>query len=340
MPNIRSTKSQLRNLDISNAKMHTSVEQLLKKDSPIPTSTNDIKWPQLNQEPFKLPPEKQSSPMRTTRQILPSSGSLEFMFPLPPSKPAGTLRSPSLPPYSSVAPPTSSSAEDLQRNSNGEFAEISAHTIRRTQSAADIRNPAQWKPLPARPLDCKNKRQREADKAKQRSSRPTRPPTESPPASIKGNQKLSLSERSSSSVPVVRKRTSTEENSERKERPTMKPQLTTNEDRNEDTTSINPLSLDAGNQESVMRFTAEQVLWLHQNYRGEATFLKAWGLHVTRGADREQGREIMEMIMAAESKEKEQSRHQKLQSQIDRVQHKTSSALESGDKGALDRIEE
>ncbi|KAI1661837.1 hypothetical protein F4813DRAFT_345910 [Daldinia decipiens] len=306
----------------------------------MPLSTNDIKWSQLNQESLKLPPEKHSSPMGTTRQNLPSCSSLEFMFPLPPSKSAGTLRSPSLPPYSPVAPPASSSAEDLRRNGNGEFAKTSAHTIRRTQSAADIQDPAQWKPLPARPPECKNKQQRETDKAKQRSSRPTRPPTESPPASVNGNQKRSLFERSSSSVPMIRKRTPTEENSEKKERPTMKPQLAMDEDRNEDTTPVNPLSLDTGSQESRMRFTAEQVLWLHQNYRGEATFLKAWGLHVSRGADREQGREIMEMLMAAESKEKEQSRHQKLQPQIDRVQHKTSPALEPGDKGALDIIEE
>ncbi|KAI0846043.1 hypothetical protein F5Y00DRAFT_264937 [Daldinia vernicosa] len=328
MPNIRSTKSQLQNLDMSNAKM----VNMLNRNERVERS-------QLNQEPLKLPPEKQSGPTKTTRQNSPSSGSLEFLFPLPPSKSASTLRSPSLSPYSSAAPPTSSSAEDLRRNGNGEFAEISAHTIRRTQSAADIRNPAQMKPLPARPLECKNKQQREADIAKQRSSRPTRLPTGSPPASIKGNQKLSLFERSSS-VPAVRKRPSTEESSERKERPTVKPQSTTNEDRNEATTSINLLSLDTGKQESRKRFTAEQVLWLHQNYRGEATFLKAWGLHVSRDADREQGREIMEMLMAAESKEKEQSRHQKLQNQIDRIQRETSPALEAVDKGALDIIDE
>ncbi|KAI0181197.1 hypothetical protein GGR52DRAFT_523234 [Hypoxylon sp. FL1284] len=48
------------------------------------------------------------------------------------------------------------------------------------------------------------------------------------------------------------------------------------------------------------RLTAEQIIWLHKNYRGEATFLKAWGLHLTRDADREQGREILRVLMAAE----------------------------------------
>ncbi|KAI0115411.1 hypothetical protein F4814DRAFT_419436 [Daldinia grandis] len=340
MPNIRSTKSQLQNLDISNVNMHTSVEQLLRKDNLIPLSANDNKWSQLSQESSKPLPWKKSSTMRITRQNLHAGGPVEFMFPLPPSKSVNTFRSPSLPPYSFIAPPTSSSTEDIRRNGSGESAEISAHTIRRTQSAADIRNPAQWKPLPARPPECKDKRQREANKGKQGSSRPTRSPTESPLADIKCNKKPSLFERPSSSVPVVRTRTPTEENPERKEGSNARLQLTTKENMNEDTASINPSSLDTGSQEGRERLTAEQVLWLHRNYRGKATFLKAWGLHATRDADREQGREIMEMIMAAESKEKEKSRRQKLQSQMDRAQHKTSTTLESGDKGALDIIEE
>ncbi|KAI1759006.1 hypothetical protein GGR53DRAFT_515199 [Hypoxylon sp. FL1150] len=53
--------------------------------------------------------------------------------------------------------------------------------------------------------------------------------------------------------------------------------------------------------------TPEEIIWLHKNYRGEATFLKAWGLHFTRDADREQGREILQVLMAAELQKAEKS---------------------------------
>lgn len=53
--------------------------------------------------------------------------------------------------------------------------------------------------------------------------------------------------------------------------------------------------------------TPDEIIWLHKNYRGEATFLKAWGLHFTKDADREQGREILQVLMAAESQKGEKS---------------------------------
>ncbi|KAI1463275.1 uncharacterized protein F4812DRAFT_447162 [Daldinia caldariorum] len=303
MPTIRSSKSHLQNLATSDERIYTSVEQPLEKSTPLmPLSTNSIEGLQLNPLPLKLPPERQSSPMGTTKKNLPSS-SPQFLFPLPPSKSADTPHSSVPPPYSSVAPSTSSSAEDFRKNTNSECMGRPINAIRRTQSTADVRGPGQWKPLPARPLECKGK---------QNSSRPTRPPTDDVRVSAK----------------------------EGKERPSVKSQPTMNQDKNPKS-STNSASAETEDKGSRGRLMNEQILWLHRNYRGEATFLKAWGLHATRDADRERGREIIRMLMAAEStKGKEQPRDKNYQSQVDKLQHKTSPTLESGDNNDLGIIEE
>ncbi|KAI1476877.1 hypothetical protein F4774DRAFT_420500 [Daldinia eschscholtzii] len=286
MPSIPSTKSHLRSLAVQDERAYTSVEQPLKKDTLLTSlSTHDIKWSRQSPEPSKLPYERQLIPMSTTREKFPMS-SLEFLFPIPPSKSADTPRSPILPPYSSVAPSRSSPAQDLRRYANSEFAERPISTIRRTQSAADIRSTAQWKPLPARPLECERK-QNETDESKQSGCRPTRPLEEDIRTSTKVNN---LSKEL------------TKEHPERKERSSAKSQLTMNQDRNENTPS-DSLGVEIKGQGSRRRLTKEQILWLHRNYRGEATFLKAWGLHVTRDADRERGLEIIRVLMAAESTE-------------------------------------
>jgi hypothetical protein len=57
---------------------------------------------------------------------------------------------------------------------------------------------------------------------------------------------------------------------------------------------------------STIHHTREERAWLHVNYRGEAPFLLAWGLHIARPGDREEGLLILRDLMQAErEKEKE-----------------------------------
>lgn len=55
------------------------------------------------------------------------------------------------------------------------------------------------------------------------------------------------------------------------------------------------------------RHTTQERLWLHRNYRGEAAFLKAWGLDIEQGQDREEGKSILQELMQAEDDEVEDS---------------------------------
>ncbi len=46
-------------------------------------------------------------------------------------------------------------------------------------------------------------------------------------------------------------------------------------------------------------------MWLHANYRGEAPFLRAWGLDIRNPDDRAFGIEILEDLMQVEEGEEE-----------------------------------
>ncbi|KAI1637547.1 hypothetical protein F4809DRAFT_315960 [Biscogniauxia mediterranea] len=63
------------------------------------------------------------------------------------------------------------------------------------------------------------------------------------------------------------------------------------------------------------RLTPRERLWLHRNYRGEATFLRAWGLHITSEEDREEGLAILRELMAAEEAEEEEEQEQRRRQQ-------------------------
>lgn len=49
--------------------------------------------------------------------------------------------------------------------------------------------------------------------------------------------------------------------------------------------------------------TREERIWLHVNYRGEAPFLQAWGLDITKLEDRLQGLAIVKELMNAERRD-------------------------------------
>ncbi|KAI1499737.1 hypothetical protein F5X99DRAFT_268921 [Biscogniauxia marginata] len=83
------------------------------------------------------------------------------------------------------------------------------------------------------------------------------------------------------------------------------------------------------------KLTPRERLWLHRNYRGEATFLRAWGLQISNEEEREEGLTILRELMASEAEEdeKEERRRQQLiqqqQQQQQQQQYHTRSASAS-----------
>ncbi|AEO62213.1 uncharacterized protein THITE_2106130 [Thermothielavioides terrestris NRRL 8126] len=51
----------------------------------------------------------------------------------------------------------------------------------------------------------------------------------------------------------------------------------------------------------AVRHTREERLWLHKHYHGEAPFLKAWGLDISKLADRLEGLDILRDLIQAEA---------------------------------------
>ncbi|KAK0638546.1 hypothetical protein B0T16DRAFT_421335 [Cercophora newfieldiana] len=49
------------------------------------------------------------------------------------------------------------------------------------------------------------------------------------------------------------------------------------------------------------RYTREERIWLHSNYRGEAPFLQAWGLDIKKEEDRAEGIRMVRELMSAEA---------------------------------------
>ncbi|KAK4153648.1 hypothetical protein C8A00DRAFT_33598 [Chaetomidium leptoderma] len=54
----------------------------------------------------------------------------------------------------------------------------------------------------------------------------------------------------------------------------------------------------------VTRHSRQERVWLHVNYRGEAPFLRAWGLEITKLADRLEGLAIVRELIQAEGERK------------------------------------
>ncbi|KAK4657646.1 hypothetical protein QC762_001160 [Podospora pseudocomata] len=50
------------------------------------------------------------------------------------------------------------------------------------------------------------------------------------------------------------------------------------------------------------KYSLQERMWLHRNYRGEAPFLAAWGLDIASQQDREEGMGIVKELMLEESK--------------------------------------
>ncbi|RYP56674.1 hypothetical protein DL771_011708 [Monosporascus sp. 5C6A] len=78
----------------------------------------------------------------------------------------------------------------------------------------------------------------------------------------------------------------------------------------ETSTGATPAAIAASSSNSAQpnfrgppRHTPQERLWLHRNYRGEAPFLKAWGLSINSEEDREEGKAILQDLMRSEEEE-------------------------------------
>ncbi|KAI1375803.1 hypothetical protein F4677DRAFT_420768 [Hypoxylon crocopeplum] len=317
--------------------------------------------PRLKPAPLRFPTERAPSPVITISSDSSSdSPPHEYIFPLPPGSSgsymqASNSRSPFPPPYSPFASSTSLAKESVSRKDNNGITKKPTEAAQRIQSRAETQDVPESKPLPSRPPpDVNNKEREEIKKGKQhifhfakissafaareitvhRRTSPTietsdgkeRPfPTPIPPP----GPSLPLS--------TAKEEKQAKEQSMENERPFTEPQHSVTESR---TKAIVPMDLERPSHGSRQRLTPEQMVWLHRNYRGEATFLKAWGLHITRDMDREQGLEILRELMAAElPKETEQPRQNRQQEKQRIQQGRIQSTSVPGVRERLHEIE-
>ncbi|KAI0471052.1 hypothetical protein GGR56DRAFT_127129 [Xylariaceae sp. FL0804] len=63
---------------------------------------------------------------------------------------------------------------------------------------------------------------------------------------------------------------------------------------------VSPPRRQALGDSKQQQLTAEERMWLHRNYRGEAMFLRSWGLQIGSRSDREEGTRILRELMAEE----------------------------------------
>ncbi|KAI2465551.1 hypothetical protein F4781DRAFT_438696 [Annulohypoxylon bovei var. microspora] len=319
----------------------------------------------MSPAPLRLPPNKISHKSNPVPQNQPIQVYSEYLFPLPPTSmacshnQASGPRSPFPPPYSSLMPSisTSSLKETPPKNNNSSFIKQSVHSVRRTQSSTDIQPISQWKPLPAEPLVNVNKREQGENKTwkqtifrltpasnvatKQEINTPCRT---NPNVNVTYGQRLPPPALASLKEPLPntvknRGKLQEEKQAKGKKLPDIKPQDITDTSRNEHSASKDSSGSEEGSSGDRERLTTEQILWLHQNYRGEATFLKAWGLHITRNADRERGLEIMRELMAVESSK---GKERQINGQLEkpREQNGRSKLTTPRDREGLQAIEE
>ncbi|KAI8626343.1 hypothetical protein F5Y19DRAFT_227159 [Xylariaceae sp. FL1651] len=79
---------------------------------------------------------------------------------------------------------------------------------------------------------------------------------------------------------------------------------------------------DGQQQDTKQKLTSQERFWLHRHYRGEAMFLRAWGLQISSEEDREEGRKILRDLMEGEAREERERESQERQ----RMHHRSGSA--------------
>ncbi|KAI1147663.1 hypothetical protein F4825DRAFT_134169 [Nemania diffusa] len=95
-------------------------------------------------------------------------------------------------------------------------------------------------------------------------------------------------------------------------------------------------------QQPEPKLTSREKLWLHRNYRGEAMFLRAWGLQIASEEDRDEGRGILRELMEGEAQEERESQERQRMHHRSTSQSRSSTATTSSgrDNAGLDVIAE
>ncbi|KAI2615549.1 hypothetical protein GGR54DRAFT_642311 [Hypoxylon sp. NC1633] len=283
----------------------------------------------LSPAPLKIPADGAPSPVITVLSDSSEIHPCEYAFPLPPTHSSGHSagpRSPFPPPHSISTLSPSLLAEPTRRKYEKGIPKGSIQATRHIRSSTGIRSPTRSKPLPARPSIEVGKE--EVDEKGSRSYSP-------------GGSVLSKGSLPPSLAPETEDQVNNRPNE--RECQTIMIQYSRGGSAAETNVPTTPPQLEDKSHERIQRLTPEQMIWLHRNYRGEATFLKAWGLHITRDEDRKEGFGIMRELMAAESpmetERLKQKERQKKRSQHGRLQF-TPSMPAPREKESLHVIEE
>ncbi|KAI0490310.1 hypothetical protein F4859DRAFT_5052 [Xylaria cf. heliscus] len=88
------------------------------------------------------------------------------------------------------------------------------------------------------------------------------------------------------------------------------------------------------------KLTSKERFWLHRHYRGEATFLKAWGLDIESEEDRGEGRRILRELMEGEAQEERENQERQRMHHRSGSQSRSSTATTLSGGAGLDVIAE
>ncbi|KAI1339424.1 hypothetical protein F5Y15DRAFT_382494 [Xylariaceae sp. FL0016] len=302
-------------------------EWVLPEGSPTTESPDELLLtasPGLTTAPLNVVNDRQDSPLIPSSLVSPSSftspgtlspfpsgGSSTYSSSSNTSAPRQrSLQPPSTPtglrhPHSGYSVSRSPSSREPTRDSQPKDPSC---MLRRTQSHADIQKRSQWKALPRPPLEESDEEAQDLRSARQHVGQMAKPTDGNTAAnSSTGNHANGLrifppptSGPPRKPLPAVSSKMADAQG---------KPRDRSNSSRLRSTSSestkgrSSPRQTSTPEKGSKQKLTGQERLWLHRNYRGEATFLKAWGLHITKEEDREEGIKILRELMSGESED-------------------------------------
>ncbi|KAI2643578.1 hypothetical protein GGS21DRAFT_497119 [Xylaria nigripes] len=180
--------------------------------------------------------------------------------------------------------------------------------LRRTQSNAEVQRSPGWRDQQAARLDSVPKE----EKSRSREPSPRRPDLEQSPifhaqTTQDSHPILTPLHSGLSHSPSTLARRDSEDNTQERPHSTGRAEVISIE-----SVEISPIAAAEVDETRVRskpkpkpipRMSGKERYWLHKNYRGEAAFLKAWGLDIMIEEDRVEGMEILRDLMEGEAKE-------------------------------------
>ncbi|KAK8117612.1 uncharacterized protein PG998_005893 [Apiospora kogelbergensis] len=326
--------------------------------SPPPSASSSMLSPpplNIGAAPKGKPPAPVQIPSSHQRLLSPlhtdasSNGQSVFSPPLTASsaysRGSAAMFSPTPNPFSCnpVSPTSSVSSHDSPEE----------HGLRRSQSVADIKDRSKdrsrpntggsrprWRPFPnSTPsesdgeMDEAYSRQTSSSRAESGSSSKTYPPPSHPPPSgplPAISQVLSMGDQQQQQQQQLPSSTSTPPPPPQNLAPPPPTQSSTTNPMSSLTRSsslkspkISLVVLPKTQPMKTTRHTREERLWLHKNYRGEANFLRAWGLSIDNEEDREEGAALLRELVQSEQEAKWIKSQQQQQTVTDRAEQIT-----------------